>query len=100
MKNYGGFSHNEQSFRIVTSLEQKYAEFDGLNLTFETLEGLVKHQGKASSKLSEDILYYNGQKSFELNKYASLEAQVAGISDDIAYDNHDIQDGVKAGLLN
>ena len=101
MENYGGFDHNLQTLRIVMFLENKYFKFKGLNLSIETLEGLLKHNGPV-----EDIALVNsliGLKTFKgkinFNTYASLEAQISAISDDIAYNNHDIQDGIKANLF-
>lgn len=104
VKDYGGFDHNAQTLRIVTKLEQKYAEFDGLNLTWETLEGLVKHNGpllplKEGETLPIAITNYVAQHDLELDTFASAEAQVAALSDDIAYNNHDIDDGLRAGLF-
>lgn len=107
MRDFGGFDHNAQSLRIVTNLEKRYAEFDGLNLTWETLEGLVKHNGPlmdAGGKglhhsVPAAILEYNAQHDLELARYASLEAQCAAIADDIAYNAHDIDDGLRSGLL-
>ena len=99
MKDYGGFSHNDQTLRILTSLERRYADFDGLNLTWETLEGTVKHNGPVQPPLSETIAAYNAQHDLELTTWPSAEAQVAALSDDIAYDNHDIDDGFRAGLF-
>jgi len=117
MENFGGFDHNAQTLRILTSLEHRYAEFDGLNLTWETLEGVAKHNGPlikrtpASSilnkllnrpqetKLSRAITEYTAKHNLELETYASAEAQVASLSDDIAYNNHDIDDGLRAGLF-
>jgi dGTPase len=104
MKDYGGFDHNAQSLRIVTSLEQRYAEFDGLNLTWETLEGLVKHNGPLMGKdiknpVHGDILEFNRKFDLELDTYPSAEAQVASLADDIAYNNHDLDDGFHAGLF-
>jgi dGTPase len=102
MADYGGFDHNDQTFRIVTSLERRYAEFDGLNLTWETLEGVVKHNGplagpRAARGLPPSIAAYDGD--LELDGWPSLEAQVASLADDIAYNNHDIDDGLRAGLF-
>ena len=101
MINYGGFDHNIQTLRIVMFLENKYLKFKGLNLTLETLDGLIKHNGPVKNKLKIDNLI--GIKKFKnkinFNKYPSLEAQIAAISDDIAYNNHDIQDGIKAKIL-
>jgi dGTPase len=107
LKPYGGFDHNAQSLRIVTKLERRYADFDGLNLTWESLEGLVKHNGPLLDKAGEGtrgpvpqpIRDYCQLHDLELASYASLEAQVAAISDDIAYNTHDIDDGLRSGLL-
>ncbi|HZL58238.1 MAG TPA: deoxyguanosinetriphosphate triphosphohydrolase [Stellaceae bacterium] len=99
MRQYGGFSHNDQTLRILTSLEHRYADFDGLNLTWETLEGTVKHNGPIKSPLSETIAGYNAQHDLALDTWPSAEAQAAALSDDIAYDNHDIDDGFRAGLF-
>ncbi|MEO0543979.1 MAG: deoxyguanosinetriphosphate triphosphohydrolase [Pseudomonadota bacterium] len=108
MKDFGGFEHNAQSLRIVTKLERRYAEFDGLNLTWETLEGLVKHNGPVTGdgvdiakkrQVPESILNYSAMHDLELSRHASLEAQVAAIADDIAYNTHDLDDGVRSGLL-
>ncbi|HVU30134.1 MAG TPA: deoxyguanosinetriphosphate triphosphohydrolase [Sphingomicrobium sp.] len=98
LEDAGGFDHNAQTIRIVTKLENPYPEFDGLNLSWEALEGLAKHNGpiaEPSWALSEA----NAQWDLELSSWSGLEAQVAAISDDIAYDNHDIDDGLRAGLL-
>jgi len=102
MKKYGGFDHNIQTLRIVTLIENKYYKFYGLNLTIETLDGLIKHNGPVLNKIYEykKILrqdLFKGIISF--NSYPSLEAQVAAISDDIAYNNHDLEDGLRAGLF-
>ena len=111
MKPHGGFDHNAQSLRIVTKLERRYALFDGLNLTWETLEGLVKHNGPLvncdgdpvgryrTHGLPEVIIEYSAMHNLELASFASAEAQVAAISDDIAYNTHDIDDGLRAGLF-
>jgi len=107
MKNWGGFDHNAQSLRVVTRLERRYAEFDGLNLTWETLEGLVKHngpltdaQGRALARpVPQSVLDYNELHDLELDRFASIEAQCAAIADDIAYNTHDIDDGLRSGLL-
>ncbi len=98
MKPYGGFDHNAQALRIVTRLESRYAAFDGLNLTWETLEGLVKHNGPWP-KPPAYIEAYAKLHDLQLNTYASAEAQVAAISDDIAYHSHDLDDGMRAGLF-
>jgi dGTPase len=99
MRPYGGFDHNAQAVRIVTSLERHYAEFDGLNLTWETLEGLAKHNGPVTGDLPVALADYNARHDLELHTHASAEAQVAALSDDIAYNNHDLQDGLRAGLF-
>nr|WP_269331906.1 deoxyguanosinetriphosphate triphosphohydrolase [Futiania mangrovii] len=99
MKPWGGFDHNAQTLRIVTRLEQKYADFDGLNLTWETLEGLVKHNGPMDRPVPRAIADYVARHDLEIATWPSLEAQVAAIADDIAYDNHDIDDGLRAGLF-
>jgi len=104
MKPFGGFDHNAQSLRVVTQLESRYASFDGLNLTWETLEGIVKHNGPLKTidienNLPRAISDYSNTQDLELHTYAGPEAQVAAIADDIAYNNHDIDDGLRAGLF-
>ena len=102
MAGYGGFDHNEQAFRILTSLERRYAEFDGLNLTWETLEGVVKHNGPLvgpSAKKAAPASFAAWPQDLELDGWPGLEAQVASLADDIAYNNHDIDDGLRAGLF-
>lgn len=107
MQPWGGFDHNAQSLRIVTRLERRYAEFDGLNLSWETLEGLVKHNGPLTDSAGQGlkgpvpkaILDFDALYPLDLSSHASLEAQCAAIADDIAYDTHDIDDGLRAGLL-
>jgi dGTPase len=108
---FGGFDHNSHGLRIVTELERRYADFDGLNLTYETLEGLVKHNGPlvdergepqarwAARGIPRAILAFNDRFDLDLASYAALEAQAAAIADDIAYDAHDIDDGLRAGLF-
>ena len=101
MINFGGFDHNIQTLRIVTLIENKYYKFTGLNLTVETLDGLVKHNGPIKNivpynKILGDSLFNN---KISFNSFPSLEAQVAAISDDIAYNNHDLEDGLRAGLF-
>jgi len=104
---YGGFDHNAQSLRAVTVLERRYATFDGLNLAWETLEGLVKHNGPLTSRDGEGlkgpvpkaIMAYNAIHDLHLWSWPSVEAQCAAIADDIAYDNHDLDDGLRAGLF-
>lgn len=95
---YPEFDHNAQSIKILTSLERKYAEFDGLNLTWETLEGIAKHNGPVLNPPKE-IARYNKVHDLDLTRYSSLEAQVASLADDIAYVNHDIDDGLRAQLF-
>lgn len=105
MTDFGGFDHNAQTLRIVTKLEHRYAEFDGLNLTWETLEGLVKHNGpvitpgRSLDDLPRATAEYAETQDLELDTYAGPEAQVAALADDIAYNNHDIDDGLRAGLF-
>ena len=98
MNDYDGFDHNAQTLRILTSLEERYPLFNGLNLTWETLEGVVKHNGPL---LNPHIVIkeYNKIHDLELNTYPGLEAQIASLSDDIAYNNHDIDDGFRAGFI-
>ena len=101
MEKYGGFNHNLQTLRIVTTIENKYYKFHGLNLTIETLDGLIKHNGPIKNisiykKIIRKDLFKN---KINFNKFPSLEAQVASISDDIAYNNHDLEDGLRAGLF-
>jgi len=111
LADHGGFEHNSHGLRIVTELERRYAGFDGLNLTQETVEGLVKHNGPMLEANGEPtprwrargvpaaILAYDARQSLDLDAHASLEAQAAAIADDIAYNAHDIDDGLRAGLL-
>jgi dGTPase len=111
MADYGGFDHNAQALRIVTRLEARYAEYDGLNLTWETLEGLVKHNGPlldaagqptrryAKGGVPAPILEYDALHNLQLGTHAGAEAQAAAIADDIAYNAHDIDDGLRAGLF-
>ncbi|MCX7299231.1 MAG: deoxyguanosinetriphosphate triphosphohydrolase [Rhodobacterales bacterium] len=99
MAPYGGFDHNAQAIRIVTSLERHYAEWDGLNLTWETLEGLAKHNGPVTGEVPYALAAYNARHDLELNTHASAEAQVAALSDDIAYSHHDLHDGLRAELF-
>ena len=102
MSNYGGFDHNLQTLRIIMFLEHKYLKFRGLNLTIETLDGLLKHNGpvKDLSPVKRLIGLKNFHNKINFNNSASLEAQISSISDDIAYNNHDIQDGIKAKMFN
>ena len=99
MKAYGGFDHNAQAIRIVTALEQHYAQFDGLNLTWECLEGIAKHNGPVPLPHPPALRDYNRQHDLELHSYASAEAQVAALADDVAYNNHDLHDGLRAGVF-
>ncbi len=108
---YGGFDHNAQTLRVVTALERRYPAFDGLNLTWETLEGLVKHNGPLTARdgtplghyrqhgIPETILDYTRQQDLKLWSFPSVEAQIAAFADDIAYDAHDIDDGLRAELF-
>jgi dGTPase len=108
---FGGFDHNAQTLRVVTLLERRYAEFDGLNLTWETLEGIVKHNGPLTGPhaprdaeglviaVPETLQQYVEEHDLELDTHASAEAQVAALADDIAYQNHDVDDGLRAGLF-
>ncbi|MDJ0951230.1 MAG: deoxyguanosinetriphosphate triphosphohydrolase [Alphaproteobacteria bacterium] len=108
MRDFGGFDHNAQTLKVLTGLEQRYAAFDGLNLTWECLEGVVKHNGpltgphagaRGAQPLPEAIARYGTVQDLELDSFAGPEAQVAALSDDIAYNNHDIDDGLRAGLF-
>jgi len=99
MAPYGGFDHNAQAIKIVTMLERHYADFNGLNLTWETLEGIAKHNGPVVGQVPAMLAEYSAIHDLELATYASAEAQVAAISDDIAYNNHDLDDGLRAGLF-
>lgn len=99
MELYGGFDHNDQSLRVLTTLERKYPKWNGLNLTWETLEGVVKHNGPLLGAPHIAVRELQAQTDLRLNTYASVEAQVAALSDDIAYNNHDVEDGLRAGLF-
>ncbi|WP_170477995.1 deoxyguanosinetriphosphate triphosphohydrolase [Ruegeria arenilitoris] len=99
MEPYGGFDHNAQAIRIVTKLERHYADFDGCNLTWECLEGIAKHNGPVLGQLPWALAECNSDFDLELHTHASAEAQVAALSDDIAYNNHDLLDGLRAGLF-
>ena len=105
MQPYGGFDHNDQALRILVRLEQRYADFDGLNLTWETLEGLVKHNGPltgphgAGHPLTQTVAEYTRAHDLALDSYPGPEAQLAALADDIAYDNHDVDDGLRAGAF-
>ena len=101
MRNYGGFDHNIQTLRIITILENRYYDFKGLNLSFETLDGLIKHNGPVKDKKKFNKIlgenFFKNKINFSSN--SSLEAQIASISDDIAYNSHDLEDGLKANLF-
>ena len=99
MKPYGGFDHNGQTLRVITLLEARYAAFDGLNLTWETLDGLAKHNGPLSGPLPWAVAECAAEHDLELNSWSGIEAQVAALADDIAYHSHDIDDGLRAGLF-
>ncbi|MDR5652003.1 deoxyguanosinetriphosphate triphosphohydrolase [Ruixingdingia sedimenti] len=108
MAPYGGFDHNAQALRIVTRLERHYAEFDGLNLTWETLEGIAKHNGPLTGPLADPkhagplpyaLAEVNAEWDLDLSTFASAEAQVAAIADDVAYSHHDLHDGLRSGLF-
>ena len=99
MEPYGGFDHNAQALRIVTRLERHYADFDGLNLTWETLEGIAKHNGPVMGELPYALAEVNAEWDLELHTHASAEAQVAAVADDVAYNHHDLHDGLRAGLF-
>jgi dGTPase len=110
MAPYGGFDHNVQTLRILTRLERRYAEFDGLNLTWETLEGVVKHNGPLTgphaaragrpAAVPAAVADYDRLQPLDLASFAGAEAQIAALCDDIAYHTHDIDDGLRAGLFN
>ncbi len=104
MEPYGGFSHNEQTFRVITALEKRYLDFDGLNLTWETLEGIAKHNGpllpeKPGEAVPPTIAEFNIRYDLELDRFAGPEAQIAALADEIAYNTHDIDDGYRAGFF-
>lgn len=105
MAAYGGFDHNAQTLRVVTKLENRYPEFEGLNLAWETLEGVVKHNGpllapgEDPARLPWGFRAYEDWEALELHTHAGVEAQIAALADDIAYNNHDIDDGLRSGIL-
>lgn len=106
MQDYGGFDHNAHTIRILTQIEQLYAEFDGLNLSWETLEGIAKHNGPLlkgknaqADALPRSLRAYNQVHNLELHSWPGIEAQISALADDIAYHNHDIDDGLRAGLF-
>ena len=103
MRPFGGFDHNVQTFRVVTEIERRYPSFDGLNLTWETLEGVVKHNGPVTGRLDqpvwEPIVAFDAAMPLDLGGWPSAEAQVAALADDVAYNNHDVDDGLQANLF-
>ena len=99
MVSHEGFDHNDQAIRIVHLLEKKYFDFEGLNLTWETLEGLVKHNGPMTKDVPKTIKALDKEFDLKLNEFSSIEAQIASIADDIAYNNHDLDDGLRAGFF-
>lgn len=99
MKKFGGFDHNIHSLKIMTKIEVHYPEFEGLNLTWETLEGTVKHNGPIKRTSSRYLKEFNKRFDLDLKNYSSAESQVASFADDIAYNNHDIDDGFRAGFF-
>jgi dGTPase len=101
MLEFGGFSHNAHTLKIITKIETRFIEFEGLNLSWEMLEGVVKHNGPIAddSKMHRFIEEYNNQHDLDLKNFPSLESQISAISDDIAYNNHDIEDGLRANLF-
>lgn len=100
MKDHGGFSHNAHSIKLLTSLEERYAAYKGLNLTWEVLDGIAKHNGPVKGEISEAIKQYNDLHDLKLSEFSSAEAQVASLSDDIAYNGHDLEDGIRSELFN
>jgi dGTPase len=103
MAAFGGFDHNVQTFRVLTRIERRYPTFDGLNLTWETLEGIIKHNGPAADRLARPawrpIAAFDAVMDLDLGRWPSAEAQVAAIADDVAYNNHDVDDGLQAHLF-
>ena len=100
MQNFGGFNHNDQTLRVLTSIEKRHPYFDGLNLTWESLEGIVKHNGVVTKSLPYHLNKYVKIHDLKLKLQPLLESQVASISDDIAYNNHDVEDAIRANLIN
>ena len=99
MKDHGGFNHNDQTLRVLTHIEKRHPNFEGLNLTWESLEGIVKHNGLVISNIPFHTNIYNKKHNLLLDKHPFLESQVATISDDVAYNNHDVEDAIRAGIL-
>ncbi len=100
MENFGGFNHNDQTLRVLTSIEKRHPYFDGLNLTWESLEGIVKHNGIIKDKLPFHLNNYIKKHNLKLTFQPLIESQIASISDDIAYNNHDVEDAIRANLIN
>ena len=100
MQSYGGFNHNDQTLRVITNIEKRHPNFDGLNLTWESLEGIVKHNGPINENIPFHINKYNLLHNLSLNSNPYLESQIASLSDDVAYNNHDVEDSIRAGLIN
>jgi dGTPase len=98
MKSFGGFCHNAHAIKLLTKIEKRYASFDGLNLCWESLEGIAKHNGPIKNP-PKSLMEYDKIHNLELNHFASLEAQIAAIADDISYHSHDIEDGIRAGMF-
>ena len=99
MSDFGGFNHNDQTLRVITHIEKRHPHFDGLNLTWESLEGIVKHNGVIHKNIPYHTYNYNNVHDLKLNCNPHLESQIASISDDIAYNNHDIEDAIRAKLI-
>jgi len=99
MNSYGGFNHNDQTLRVITFIEKRHPEFNGLNLSWESLEGIVKHNGTIKENVPYHIGEYNKIHNLNLDHQPYLESQIASISDDIAYNNHDVEDAIRAGLI-
>ncbi len=99
MNNYGGFNHNDQTLRVLTFIEKRHPHFNGLNLTWESLEGIVKHNGVIKKNLPFHLINYSKLHDLNLNYQPHLESQIASISDDIAYNNHDVEDAIRANLI-
>lgn len=103
MEPFGGFDHNVQTFRVVTAIERRYPRFEGLNLTWETLEGIIKHNGPVANRIDlpvwRDVASFNAEMDLDLSRWTSAEAQVAALADDVAYNNHDVDDGLQAHLF-
>ena len=99
MHNFGGFNHNDQTLRVLTKIEKRHPNFDGLNLTWESLEGIVKHNGIIKNNLPYHLSKYVKLHDLKLNLQPFLESQIASISDDVAYNNHDVEDALRANLI-